>query len=92
MNTHTHTFPLMCEDAVTQKNLNWIKQGVCVCFQVYMYAAWKGWVIPMFLFLAILRLSLNYLIAKSVSVTYRVRARIRPTEHSAQNSSVLHNN
>lgn len=34
--------------------------------QVYMYAAWHGWVIPMFLFLALLRLSLNYLIARSV--------------------------
>jgi len=34
--------------------------------QIYMNAAWHGWVIPMFLFLAILRLSLNYLIAKYV--------------------------
>uniref|UniRef100_A0A7N8XJT6 GRAM domain containing 4 n=1 Tax=Mastacembelus armatus TaxID=205130 RepID=A0A7N8XJT6_9TELE len=37
-----------------------------IAFIVYMYAAWHGWVIPMFLFLAILRLSLNYLIARSV--------------------------
>lgn len=34
-----------------------------------MYAAWHGWVIPMFLFLAILRLSLNYLISRSVQAT-----------------------
>lgn len=34
--------------------------------QVYMYAAWNGWTIPMFLFLALLRLSLNYLIARSL--------------------------
>lgn len=45
---------------------------VCSCMsvcspQVYMYAAWHGWVIPMFLFLAILRLSLNYLIARSAA-------------------------
>uniref|UniRef100_A0A3Q3VKW9 GRAM domain-containing protein n=1 Tax=Mola mola TaxID=94237 RepID=A0A3Q3VKW9_MOLML len=37
-----------------------------IAFIVYMYAAWHGWVIPMFLFLALLRLSLNYLIARSV--------------------------
>lgn len=38
----------------------------CVFFslQIYMNAAWHGWAIPMFLFLAILRLSLNYLIAR----------------------------
>lgn len=32
--------------------------------QIYMNAAWHGWAIPMLLFLAILRLSLNYLIAR----------------------------
>lgn len=32
--------------------------------QVYVNAVWHGWAIPMFLFLAILRLSLNYLIAR----------------------------
>lgn len=32
-----------------------------------MYAAWNGWTIPMFLFLALLRLSLNYLIARSLA-------------------------
>ena len=32
--------------------------------QVYMNAVWHGWAVPMFLFLAILRLSLNYLIAR----------------------------
>lgn len=37
------------------------------CPQVYMNAVWHGWAIPMFLFLAILRLSLNYLIARWVS-------------------------
>uniref|UniRef100_A0A672IY56 GRAM domain-containing protein 4-like n=1 Tax=Salarias fasciatus TaxID=181472 RepID=A0A672IY56_SALFA len=36
-----------------------------IAFIVYMYSAWHGWAIPMFLFLAILRLSLNYLIARS---------------------------
>lgn len=34
------------------------------CPQVYVNAVWHGWAIPMFLFLAILRLSLNYLIAR----------------------------
>lgn len=37
------------------------------CPQVYMNAVWHGWAIPMFLFLAILRLSLNYLIARWVA-------------------------
>uniref|UniRef100_A0A8C2WPN5 GRAM domain containing 4 n=1 Tax=Cyclopterus lumpus TaxID=8103 RepID=A0A8C2WPN5_CYCLU len=36
-----------------------------IAFIVYMYAAWHGWAVPMFLFLAILRLSLNCLIARS---------------------------
>lgn len=40
--------------------------ALCVSSQIYMYAAWHGWAIPMFLFLALLRLSLNYLIARSV--------------------------
>ncbi|KAJ7401064.1 GRAM domain-containing protein 4 [Pitangus sulphuratus] len=34
-----------------------------IAFIIYMNAVWHGWAIPMFLFLAILRLSLNYLIA-----------------------------
>uniref|UniRef100_A0AAR2JV01 GRAM domain-containing protein n=1 Tax=Pygocentrus nattereri TaxID=42514 RepID=A0AAR2JV01_PYGNA len=33
-----------------------------IAFIIYMNAVWHGWAIPMFLFLAILRLSLNYLI------------------------------
>ncbi|XP_029008917.1 GRAM domain-containing protein 4-like isoform X2 [Betta splendens] len=43
-----------------------------IAFIVYMYAAWKGWVIPMFLFLAILRLSLNYLIAKGWRIQWSI--------------------
>ncbi|KAM4039509.1 GRAM domain-containing protein 4 isoform 1-T1 [Anomaloglossus baeobatrachus] len=35
-----------------------------IAFIIYMNAVWHGWAIPMFLFLAILRLSLNYLIAR----------------------------
>ncbi|KAG9342673.1 hypothetical protein JZ751_016110 [Albula glossodonta] len=35
-----------------------------IAFIIYMNAAWHGWAIPLFLFLAILRLSLNYLIAR----------------------------
>lgn len=33
-------------------------------FIIYMNAAWHGWAVPMLLFLAILRLSLNYLISR----------------------------
>uniref|UniRef100_A0A3P8PRK1 GRAM domain-containing protein n=1 Tax=Astatotilapia calliptera TaxID=8154 RepID=A0A3P8PRK1_ASTCA len=43
-----------------------------IAFIVYMYVAWNGWVIPMFLFLAILRLSLNYLIAKGWRIQWSI--------------------
>lgn len=43
-----------------------------IAFIVYMYAAWHGWVIPMFLFLAIVRLSLNYLIAKGWRIQWSI--------------------
>nr|XP_043892162.1 GRAM domain-containing protein 4-like isoform X1 [Solea senegalensis]XP_043892163.1 GRAM domain-containing protein 4-like isoform X1 [Solea senegalensis] len=43
-----------------------------VVFIVYMYAAWHGWAIPMFLFLAILRLSLNYLIARGWRIQWSI--------------------
>ncbi|KAI5629849.1 GRAM domain-containing protein 4 isoform X4, partial [Silurus asotus] len=39
---------------------------------VYMNAAWYGWAIPMFLFLAILRLSLNYLIARGWRIQWSI--------------------
>lgn len=47
--------------------MSWLVSSVCPP-KVYMYAAWKGWTIPMFLFLALLRLSLNYLIARSLAL------------------------
>ncbi|XP_041652236.1 GRAM domain-containing protein 4-like [Cheilinus undulatus] len=43
-----------------------------IAFIVYMYAAYNGWVIPMFLFLAILRLSLNYLIARGWRIQWSI--------------------
>uniref|UniRef100_A0A3Q3JJZ5 GRAM domain-containing protein n=1 Tax=Monopterus albus TaxID=43700 RepID=A0A3Q3JJZ5_MONAL len=43
-----------------------------IAFIVYMYAAWHGWTIPMFLFLAILRLSLNYLIARGWRIQWSI--------------------
>ncbi|XP_060931985.1 GRAM domain-containing protein 4-like [Limanda limanda] len=43
-----------------------------IAFIVYMYAAWHGWAIPMFLFLAILRLSLNYLIARGWRIQWSI--------------------
>ncbi|KAI4795855.1 hypothetical protein KUCAC02_029608, partial [Chaenocephalus aceratus] len=42
-----------------------------IAFIVYMYAAWHGWAVPMFLFLAIVRLSLNYLIASCPKLRQR---------------------
>ncbi|KAL0625545.1 GRAM domain-containing protein 4 [Plecturocebus cupreus] len=41
-----------------------------IAFTVYMNAVWHGWAIPLFLFLAILRLSLNYLIARYVCLLF----------------------
>ncbi|KAM6937031.1 GRAM domain-containing protein 4-like [Xenentodon cancila] len=43
-----------------------------IAFIVYMYAAWHGWTIPMFLFLAILRLSLNYLISRGWKIQWSI--------------------
>ncbi|XP_012719105.2 GRAM domain-containing protein 4 [Fundulus heteroclitus] len=43
-----------------------------IAFIVYMYAAWHGWAIPMFLFLAILRLSLNYLISRGWRIQWSI--------------------
>ncbi|XP_043979956.1 GRAM domain-containing protein 4-like [Gambusia affinis] len=43
-----------------------------IAFIVYMYAAWHGWAIPMFLFLAILRLSLNYFISRGWRIQWSI--------------------
>ncbi|XP_074083368.1 GRAM domain-containing protein 4 isoform X2 [Macrotis lagotis] len=43
-----------------------------IAFIVYMNAVWHGWAIPMFLFLAILRLSLNYLIARGWRIQWSI--------------------
>ncbi|XP_042352459.1 GRAM domain-containing protein 4-like [Plectropomus leopardus] len=43
-----------------------------IAFIMYMYAAWHGWTVPMFLFLAILRLSLNYLIARGWRIQWSI--------------------
>ncbi|KAL4624919.1 GRAM domain-containing protein 4-like [Arapaima gigas] len=55
-----------------------------IAFIVYMNAAWHGWVIPMFLFLAILRLSLNYLIARG----WRIQWSIVPEEPPKEDLTV----
>ncbi|XP_026222122.1 GRAM domain-containing protein 4-like isoform X1 [Anabas testudineus] len=60
-----------------------------IAFIVYMYAAWRGWVIPMFLFLAILRLSLNYLIAKGWRIQWSIVPDIsEPPEPSKEDLTV----
>ncbi|XP_058164931.1 GRAM domain-containing protein 4 isoform X1 [Dasypus novemcinctus] len=43
-----------------------------IAFVVYMNAVWHGWAVPMFLFLAILRLSLNYLIARGWRIQWSI--------------------
>uniref|UniRef100_A0A3P9IMH5 GRAM domain-containing protein n=1 Tax=Oryzias latipes TaxID=8090 RepID=A0A3P9IMH5_ORYLA len=39
---------------------------------IYMHAVWRGWTIPMLLFLAILRLTLNYLISRGWRITWSI--------------------
>uniref|UniRef100_H2MYJ2 GRAM domain containing 4b n=1 Tax=Oryzias latipes TaxID=8090 RepID=H2MYJ2_ORYLA len=41
-------------------------------FVIYMHAVWRGWTIPMLLFLAILRLTLNYLISRGWRITWSI--------------------
>ncbi|XP_035677494.1 GRAM domain-containing protein 4-like isoform X1 [Branchiostoma floridae] len=41
-------------------------------FFIYMYFAWQGWLLQFFLFLCILRLSLNYLIAKGWKISFEI--------------------
>nr|XP_055046400.1 GRAM domain-containing protein 4 isoform X1 [Misgurnus anguillicaudatus] len=41
-------------------------------FIIYMNAAWHGWAIPLFLFLAIVRLSLNFLIARGWRIQWSI--------------------
>ncbi|KPP70105.1 GRAM domain-containing protein 4-like, partial [Scleropages formosus] len=53
-----------------------------IAFIVYMNAAWHGWVIPMFLFLAILRLSLNYLIARGWRIQWSIVPEVSEPEAS----------
>ncbi|XP_068163215.1 GRAM domain-containing protein 4 isoform X3 [Antennarius striatus] len=43
-----------------------------IAFIIYMNAAWHGWAIPMLLFLAILRLSLNFLIARGWRIQWSI--------------------
>ncbi|NXG23653.1 GRAM4 protein, partial [Grallaria varia] len=43
-----------------------------IAFIIYMNAVWHGWAIPLFLFLAILRLSLNYLIARGWRIQWSI--------------------
>lgn len=43
-----------------------------IAFLIYMYATWYGWTIPLFLFLAIIRLSLNYLIARGWRIQWSI--------------------
>ncbi|XP_013882132.1 GRAM domain-containing protein 4 [Austrofundulus limnaeus] len=50
-----------------------------IAFIVYMYAAWRGWAIPMFLLLAILRLSLNYLISRGWRIQWSIVPEVSET-------------
>ncbi|XP_076877654.1 GRAM domain-containing protein 4 isoform X2 [Brachyhypopomus gauderio] len=43
-----------------------------IAFIIYMNAVWHGWAIPLFLFLAIVRLSLNYLIARGWRIQWTI--------------------
>ncbi|XP_056131895.1 GRAM domain-containing protein 4 [Lampris incognitus] len=60
-----------------------------IAFIIYMNAAWHGWAIPMFLFLAILRLSLNYLIARGWRIQWSIVPEVSdPVEPSKEDLTV----
>ncbi|XP_015244271.1 PREDICTED: GRAM domain-containing protein 4-like isoform X2 [Cyprinodon variegatus] len=60
-----------------------------IAFIVYMYAAWHGWAIPMFLFLAIVRLSLNYLISRGWRIQWSIVPEVfEPLEPSKEDLTV----
>ncbi|XP_063072990.1 GRAM domain-containing protein 4 isoform X2 [Engraulis encrasicolus] len=60
-----------------------------IAFIIYMNAAWHGWAIPMFLFLAILRLSLNYLIARGWRIQWSIVPEVtEPEEPSKEDLTV----
>ncbi|MBN3271357.1 GRAM4 protein, partial [Polyodon spathula] len=61
----------LLEKHFLQKNLQYNRLRKSM-EQIYMNAAWHGWAIPMFLFLAILRLSLNYLIARGWRIQWSI--------------------
>uniref|UniRef100_A0A672RT93 GRAM domain containing 4 n=1 Tax=Sinocyclocheilus grahami TaxID=75366 RepID=A0A672RT93_SINGR len=62
----------------------------CYCTgRIYMNAAWHGWAIPLFLFLAILRLSLNYLIARGWRIQWSIVPEVsEPVEPSKEDLTV----
>ncbi|XP_042191157.1 GRAM domain-containing protein 4 [Callorhinchus milii] len=60
-----------------------------IAFIIYMNAVWHGWAIPMFLFLAILRLSLNYLIARGWRIQWSIVPEVAdPGEPSKEDLTV----
>uniref|UniRef100_A0A673JCB4 GRAM domain-containing protein 4-like n=1 Tax=Sinocyclocheilus rhinocerous TaxID=307959 RepID=A0A673JCB4_9TELE len=60
-----------------------------IAFIIYMNAAWHGWAIPLFLFLAILRLSLNYLIARGWKIQWSIVPEVsEPVEPSKEDLTV----
>ncbi|XP_061578242.1 GRAM domain-containing protein 4-like isoform X2 [Cololabis saira] len=60
-----------------------------IAFMVYMYAAWHGWTVPVFLFLAILRLSLNYLISRGWRIQWSIVPDVsEPEEPSREDLTV----
>uniref|UniRef100_A0A672RS88 GRAM domain containing 4 n=1 Tax=Sinocyclocheilus grahami TaxID=75366 RepID=A0A672RS88_SINGR len=64
------------------------KRSILFCL-IYMNAAWHGWAIPLFLFLAILRLSLNYLIARGWRIQWSIVPEVsEPVEPSKEDLTV----
>ncbi|XP_031438386.1 GRAM domain-containing protein 4 isoform X2 [Clupea harengus] len=60
-----------------------------IAFIIYMNAAWHGWAIPMFLFLAILRLSLNYLMSRGWRIQWSIVPEVtEPEEPSKEDLTV----
>uniref|UniRef100_A0A3B5PVY2 GRAM domain-containing protein n=1 Tax=Xiphophorus maculatus TaxID=8083 RepID=A0A3B5PVY2_XIPMA len=70
---------------------NWYSvYTTAIVFIVYMYAAWHGWTIPIFLLLLILRLSLKYLISRGWRIQWSIVPDVcEPLEHPKDNLNVF---
>ena len=59
---------LMPLSSLLQITLTLHKYWPTLLFQIYMYCVWNGWIIQLLLFIAVLKLTLNYLYIRYIQV------------------------